>query len=75
MTLGQVSKLEEAWKVDAAATVDQLDQPGLDDQPAHVALRCVSGQTVTCRCFLRRLQGDGAAMKTRTPTKIPLARW
>ena len=39
MTMGQVSKLEEAWKGNPTATMDDLDKPGEDDEPAHVALR------------------------------------
>ena len=39
MTMGQVTKLEEAWKGNPAATMDDLDKPGEDDEPAHVALR------------------------------------
>lgn len=39
MTMTQVTKLEEAWKVNPKATMEDLDKPGEDDEPAHVALR------------------------------------
>lgn len=40
VTMGQVSRLEDAWKANPAASVDDLDKPGEDNEPAHVALRC-----------------------------------
>ena len=39
VTMAQISKLEEAWKVNPGASVEDLDKPGEDDEPAHVALR------------------------------------
>jgi regulator of nonsense transcripts 1 len=36
ITAAQLTKLEELWKNNAAATLEDLDQPGLDDEPAHV---------------------------------------
>jgi hypothetical protein len=39
MTMAQVTKLEEAWKTNPSAGVDDLDKPGEDEEPAHVALR------------------------------------
>lgn len=39
MTMTQVTKLEEAWKSNPRAGLDDLDKPGEDEEPAHVALR------------------------------------
>lgn len=39
LTMNQISKLEEAWKTNPKVTLEDLDKPGEDDEPAHVALR------------------------------------
>lgn len=39
LTLGQITALEEAWKENPAATVDDLQKPGEDEEPPTVALR------------------------------------
>lgn len=39
LTVGQVSRLEEAWKADPAATLDKLSTPSPDEEPAPVALK------------------------------------
>ncbi|KAL0019947.1 hypothetical protein WJX79_002722 [Trebouxia sp. C0005] len=39
ITPAQINRLEEAWKVNPKATVDDIDKPGEDDEPAHVALK------------------------------------
>ena len=39
MSMAQVSKLEEAWKTNPGAGLEDLDKPGEDEEPAHVALR------------------------------------
>ena len=33
MTAAQLSKLEEIWKGKPEANLEDLDQPGLDDEP------------------------------------------
>lgn len=48
ITPAQINRLEEAWKVNAKATVDDIDKPGEDDEPLHVALKYVQ----TCACIL-----------------------
>lgn len=40
ITPAQINRLEEAWKANPKATVDDIDKPGEDDEPAHVALKC-----------------------------------
>lgn len=49
MTMTQVSKLEEAWKSNPSATMEDLDKPGEDDEPAHVALRYGLVSSSHCR--------------------------
>ena len=39
LTLGQISALEEAWRENPAATIDDLQKPGEDEEPPTVALR------------------------------------
>ena len=39
ITPAQINRLEEAWKANPKATVDDIDKPGEDDEPAHVALK------------------------------------
>ena len=39
LTLGQITALEEAWREDPDATLDDLGKPGEDEEPPTVALR------------------------------------
>ena len=39
ISASQINKLEELWKVDAMATLDSLQSPGLDQEPDPVKLR------------------------------------
>ncbi len=39
LTLGQISALEEAWRENPTATIDDLQKPGEDEEPPTVALR------------------------------------
>ncbi len=39
ITPAQIAKLEELWKKNGKATVDDIDKPGEDDEPAQVSLR------------------------------------
>lgn len=39
ITPAQINRLEEAWKANPKATVDDIDKPGEDDEPLHVALK------------------------------------
>lgn len=39
ITPAQITRLEEAWKTNTKATVDDIDKPGEDDEPHHVALK------------------------------------
>lgn len=41
ITPAQINRLEEAWKGNPKATVDDIDKPGEDDEPLHVALKYV----------------------------------
>jgi len=42
LTLGQITALEEAWRENPAATIDDLQKPGEDEEPPNVALRQAS---------------------------------
>ena len=42
LTLGQITALEEAWKENPDATLDDLQKPGEDEEPPTVALRSVA---------------------------------
>lgn len=35
----QINKLEELWKVDPEATLEDLQKPGIDEEPEHVRLK------------------------------------
>ena len=39
ITPSQIGKLEEIWKINLEATVEDLDKPGIDDTPLPVLLR------------------------------------
>ena len=39
LTLGQITALEEAWRENPDATLDNLEKPGEDEEPPTVALR------------------------------------
>ncbi len=41
LTLGQITALEEAWRGNPDATLDDLQKPGEDEEPPTVALRSV----------------------------------
>lgn len=36
ITSAQIAKLEELWRENALATIDELDKPGIDDEPTPV---------------------------------------
>ena len=40
LTLAQVAQLEEAWRSNPAASLEELSKPSAEDEPAPVALRC-----------------------------------
>lgn len=42
ITAQQINKLEELWKENASATFDDLERPGVDEEPQQVCLRFVS---------------------------------
>ena len=39
ITWSQINKLEDLWKDDAKATVEDLEKPGVDDEPQPILLR------------------------------------
>ena len=39
--MGQIARLEEAWKTNPQATLDTLVQPSADEDPEPVVLKCV----------------------------------
>lgn len=39
----QIAKLEDLWKTNAAATLEDLEKPGIDDEPAPVNIRYDDG--------------------------------
>lgn len=39
----QIAKLEELWKVNNEATINDLDKPGVDEEPHNVLLRYEDG--------------------------------
>ena len=41
VTMGQVARLEEAWKINPQATLDTLAQPSADEEPQAVVLKYV----------------------------------
>lgn len=69
LTVGQVSRLEEAWKADPAATLDKLSTPSPDEEPAPVALKCEPPCPPAC-CMLH----IPAASCLRTPASSHMRR-
>ena len=53
LTLGQITALEEAWRGNPDATLDDLQKPGEDEEPPIVALRSVAWADV-CIWDVRR---------------------
>lgn len=49
ITSVQINKLEELWKDNAEASLEDLEKPGVDDEPHPVLLRYIS------KCFLHSL--------------------
>ncbi|XP_076041581.1 upf1 RNA helicase isoform X2 [Oratosquilla oratoria] len=43
ITAQQINKLEELWKENASATFDDLERPGIDEEPQQVCLRYEDG--------------------------------
>lgn len=41
ITFHQINKLEELWKDNATATLEDLEKPGVDDEPQPILLRFV----------------------------------
>ena len=39
VTMGQIARLEEAWKTNPQATLDNLAQPSADEEPQPVVLK------------------------------------
>ena len=37
----QINKLEELWKENPEAVLEDLEKPGVDEEPSTVLLRCV----------------------------------
>lgn len=57
----QITRLEELWKLNPAAKVEDLDhQPGLDEEANPVALRYEVG--VLCAKFARALHSDASLL-------------
>ena len=43
ITTARINRLEELWKEHKDAIVEDLDRPGIDDEPAPVRLRYEDG--------------------------------
>jgi len=41
ITFHQINKLEELWRDNALATLEDLEKPGVDDEPQPILLRSV----------------------------------
>lgn len=41
ITFHQINKLEELWRENAQATLEDLEKPGVDDEPQPILLRLV----------------------------------
>lgn len=54
ITSQQINKLEELWKDNSEATLEDLEKPGVDDEPHPVLLRYVY---LLCFLFGMRLVG------------------
>jgi regulator of nonsense transcripts 1 len=39
ITFHQINKLEELWKENATATLEDLEKPGVDEEPEPIRLR------------------------------------
>nr|KAF6402842.1 UPF1 RNA helicase and ATPase [Rousettus aegyptiacus] len=82
ITAQQINKLEELWKENPSATLEDLEKPGVDEEPQHVLLRYEDALvTLTSQCSLpvrlilaltESLQMP--AGRTGTHRHLPLAR-
>ena len=58
ITAHQINKLEELWKDNSEATLEDLEKPGIDDEPQPVLLRLVAnhkGNFRISRSFILKL--------------------
>lgn len=39
ITFQQINKLEELWRENAQATLEDLEKPGIDDEPQQILLK------------------------------------
>lgn len=54
ITAQQINKLEELWKDNPDATLEDLEKPGVDEEPQQVLLRyCLSS---ICQHFLSSIK-------------------
>lgn len=44
----QINKVEELWKTNPDATLEDLEKPGVDDEPQPVALKYEDAYQVLC---------------------------
>jgi regulator of nonsense transcripts 1 len=47
----QISKVEELWKTNPEATLEDLEKPGVDDEPQPVALKYEDAYQVCVNVF------------------------
>ena len=48
----QINKVEELWKTNPEATLEDLEKPGVDDEPQPVALKYEDAYQVSGCCSL-----------------------
>ena len=74
ITFHQINKLEELWRDNANATLEDLEKPGVDDEPQPILLRCDCLFAVSKRMNVLTGHCAAADTRTRTNTKISSVR-
>ena len=78
----QINKVEELWKTNPDATLEDLEKPGVDDEPQPVALKYEDAyqvgfavRVVPCHCLLAFYVHPGEIIATLRNMFLMLASW
>jgi len=52
----QINKLEELWKENPEAVLEDLEKPGVDEEPSTVLLRCVFYYIIQKSAFFQEIK-------------------
>jgi hypothetical protein len=75
ITAHQINKLEELWKDNSEATLEDLEKPGIDDEPQAVLLRLVVKHLICSKPYSNSLLIYLSDTKMRINIKISSDLW